>query len=111
MASFSTESTGSVVTYLCDASNLANVFNVLTRIRFHYAEGSETSYYKNSSKAVQKRIQLLDSIALLFVYTPNHDIVATGLTKENDDYIVHWARNFAGHTTEEERAYTIQTTF
>ncbi|KAL8843488.1 MAG: hypothetical protein Q9176_002101 [Flavoplaca citrina] len=68
-------------------------------------EGSETSYYKNSSKVVQKHIQLLDGIALLFVYTPNHDIVATGLTKEKDDYVIHWAKNFAGHATKEERDY------
>ncbi|KAI4267498.1 MAG: hypothetical protein LQ337_008323 [Flavoplaca oasis] len=105
MASSSTEPTGSVVTYLRDASNLANVFNVFSKIHFHYTEGSETSYYKNSSPVVQKHIQLLDGIALLFVYTPNHDIVATGLTKEEDEYVIHWAKNFAGHPTKEERDY------
>ncbi|KAL8642386.1 MAG: hypothetical protein Q9226_008520, partial [Calogaya cf. arnoldii] len=83
-------------------SNFGNAIYALSQIHFATLdEGKDTKLYQSH----RKHVDLLDAIALLFVYKSNGEVVATGLAHEPDTHVIYWARNQPGSANKRESDY------
>ncbi len=98
---------------LADSELYENVTYAIGQVHFSKLPGHGTRAYTEASEENQKHVSLMDHVALLLVYKPNADVVATGLIREQNGFIIAYSKNqpYAPSTQETNYIVTLRNAF
>ncbi|KAL8977961.1 MAG: hypothetical protein Q9205_006346 [Flavoplaca limonia] len=92
---------------LADSELYENVTYAIGQVHFSKLPGHPTRAYTEASEEHQKHVSLMDHVALLLVYKPNADVVATGLVREQHGFTIAYSKNQSYTASTQEKDYII----
>ncbi|KAL9026279.1 MAG: hypothetical protein Q9180_007509, partial [Flavoplaca navasiana] len=92
---------------LADSDLYENVTYALGQVHRAKVPGHGARAYTEASKQNQKSVNLMDHIALLLVYKPTADVVATGLIREQHGSTIVYSKNQNYTPSKQEADYIV----
>ncbi|KAL9024165.1 MAG: hypothetical protein Q9180_007975 [Flavoplaca navasiana] len=92
---------------LADSELYENVTYAIGQVHFSKVPGHRTRAYTEASEETQKHVSLMDHVALLLVYKPTADVVATGLVREQNGFTIAYSKNQGYTPSTQETNYIV----
>ncbi|KAL9617110.1 MAG: hypothetical protein Q9204_008506, partial [Flavoplaca sp. TL-2023a] len=98
---------------LADSELYENVTYAIGQVHLSKAPGRGTRAYTGASNKNQKQVNLMDYIALLLVYKPTTDVVATGIIRQQHGITIFYSKNqnYTPSTQEADYIVTLRNAF
>ncbi|KAL8876993.1 MAG: hypothetical protein Q9198_004907, partial [Flavoplaca austrocitrina] len=78
---------------LADSELYENITYAIGQVRISKAPGHGSRAYTRASKGNQEKVNLMDHVALLLVYKPTTDVVATGIIRQQNGITIVYSKN------------------